>query len=158
MKSLLYGLILLPLAVTGLTFAKVYRQQIELAEKLKIPLPKIGPPPETDDPSVQKGYQIFNAKGCVFCHGPNGGGEVKNNNAVGGKIPALTHVGEGYSTEELKERIFKGVREILKDDPNGPTPPLYMPSWEGHIAPEEMDALVAYLMSLLPERKEEDSW
>lgn len=119
-------------------------------------VPPLGEPINSDDPIVQRGQEVFNTKGCVYCHGPNGVGGVKNNNAKDGIIPALTRVVEGYSDEELRKRILKGVREIAKENLHGPTPPLYMPAWKWVLTDSEMEALISFIKSLLP--KETQEW
>jgi len=35
-------------------------------------------------------------------------------------------------------------------DPEGPIPPLYMPSWEMHLSEKEINAVLAYLISEFP--------
>lgn len=107
-------------------------------------------PAGEETPLVKKGREIFNAKGCVYCHGPNAIGGVKNPNSQGGVMPSLTSVAHGFSEAELKAKILAGVKEIDKLDHSGPTPPLAMPSWKGHLTEVELSALVAYLLSLAP--------
>lgn len=158
MRGFLVFLIFLPLLLFGGTFAWVAHEESKLQRALNLPLPGPGPKPETEDPLVLKGWEVFNAKGCVFCHGPNGAGGVAHPNAVGGLIPSLTKVSEGYSDEELKDRILKGVREIAKENPDGPTPPLQMPAWKGHVTDEELGALAAFLKSLLPKEAKTEEW
>jgi len=121
------------------------------------PMPDIGTEPESDDPKVKEGWKVFTSKGCVYCHGPAGAGGIKNPGAVGGEVPSLTLVAQGYSEEELKERITKGVKadEISTDAGAGP-PPLYMPSWKNDLTKKELNDLVHYLFSLAPESEEED--
>jgi hypothetical protein len=63
-------------------------------------------------------------------------------------------VAEGYTKDELKDRILKGQREITPLDPKLPPPPLYMPGWAGTIGDTEVDDLVAYLISLKPAGEE----
>ncbi len=160
MRGFLVFLIFLPLLVFGGTFLWVAASQPKQAEAIavKVELPQIGSAPQSDDPLVKKGWETFNAKGCVFCHGPNGQGGVANNNAQGGKIPALTKVYEGYSKDELKEKIRRGVPEPGKADPKGPPPPLYMPSWKDNLTPDELDAIVAFLFSYKPKGGGGEEW
>lgn len=140
----------LPILITGATFGWVAYGEAKLVKSMNVPLPQPGAPTASDDALVKKGQEVFNAKGCVYCHGPNGAGGVKNNNSQGSEIPSLTKVSQGYSPEELKTRILGGVKEIGKEDAAGPTPPLYMPAWKGHITDEELEAVVAFLNSLAP--------
>ncbi|RMG93038.1 MAG: cytochrome c, partial [Chloroflexi bacterium] len=57
---------------------------------------------------------------------------------------------------ELRKKILEGVATIGKEDKNGPTPPFRMPGWHGRISREDLDAIVDYLFSLMPEGEEED--
>jgi mono/diheme cytochrome c family protein len=109
-----------------------------------------------EDP-VKRGEAIYNRVGCTGCHGPAGVGGYKNNNVVGGKIPSLKLVADGYSKEELKERVAKGVKPE-KEDPAGPDPMIQMPAWEEKLKSDELDALVEYLYSLRPPLSAEDAW
>lgn len=154
MRAFLAFLVFLPILVLAATFTWVARSK-PLASDVQVELPSLGAPLETEDPLVRKGWEVFTEKGCVYCHGPNAQGNVANNNAAGGTIPGLTEVFSGYSEEELVERILKGQPDIAKEDPEGPTPPLSMPPWEGALSQEELDALVAYLFSFRPEDYEE---
>jgi len=104
---------------------------------------------EATNPQLQRGRQVFLKYSCNACHGDRGGGGIKNLNAeTGGEINGLLHLTETYTTDELKEQIQKGTPEVEKDDPTGPDPPLHMPAYRDYIAGQEMQDLVAYLMSL----------
>lgn len=153
MKSFLYAALVLPILITSATFGWVLNGERKLVGSMSVAIPALGDPVESDDPNVLRGRELFNKKGCVYCHGPNGAGGVKNNNAQGGEIPSLTKVAEGYNASELKSKIAAGVREIGQADPAGPTPPLYMPAWKGHLGEDELDAVVAFLMSLAPKKE-----
>lgn len=158
MRILLYGLMALPVVVTGAALALVIREDRALSRAHNLPLPSLGEPTQSQDPLVRSGQDVFNAKGCVFCHGPNGTGGVHNNNSVGGLVPALSKVAEGYSDDELRAKILAGVREVAKEDPVGPAPPLYMPSWKTHLTDQELTALVAFLKSLMPAGAKGEEW
>lgn len=114
--------------------------------------------PEYMEDSVKRGEKIFKSVGCVGCHGNAGVGHYPNNNVVGGQIPALKTVADGYSKEELKDKIRKGVPESAKDDPNGPAPMIHMPEWGQVLKDDELDALVDYLYSLRPAPASGDGW
>lgn len=153
MRPFLYAAIVLPVLVTSGTFVWVLRGERRLVASMNVALPALGDPVQSDDPNIVSGQKLFNEKGCVYCHGPNGAGGVKNANAQGGEIPSLSKVAEGYNAEELAAKISEGVREIGKADPAGPTPPLYMPTWKGHLSEEELGQVVAFLMSLAPKKE-----
>jgi mono/diheme cytochrome c family protein len=112
-----------------------------------------------DDP-IQRGFELYRRVGCITCHGREGAGGYPNNNVIGGKMPALTKVKEGYSREELINKIKIGVRHPQKADPNGPEPHLWMPGWGEVLRPDELELLADYLISLYPKELEggEDDW
>lgn len=113
--------------------------------------------PKRAEEKIKSGQGIFLEYSCFVCHGQGGKGGIKNPNAVGGTAPALSRVAEGYTVEELKKKILEGVPKVGKQDPEGPDPPLFMPSWKGILSEEQVNALAAYLMSLLPE-SEKEKW
>lgn len=102
--------------------------------------------------SVAKGEVLFTRAGCVGCHGQGGRGGFPNNNVVGGQIPALTKVYEGYTKEELAHRIEGGVISA-PEDPSLPPPMLSMPKWGDRLSKEEIGYVVDYLFSLAPKGK-----
>jgi len=104
---------------------------------------------EATNPQLQRGREVFLKYSCNACHGDRGAGGIKNLNAeTGGEINGLLHLTETYTTDELKEQIRKGTIEVEKADPTGPDPPLHMPAYRDYIGGQEMQDLVAYLMSL----------
>jgi len=104
---------------------------------------------------LDRGHEVYRKYGCAGCHGADGKGGVPNPNAKTAQlVPDLIHVADGYTKDELKERILKGQREIPALDPNLAPPPLYMPPWGGVIKDAEVDDLVAYLLSLKPKGEE----
>lgn len=108
--------------------------------------------------SREQGAQQFQRFQCFACHGPGGKGGVRNPNAVGGEVPALTRVAESYTVEELKRKIQEGVPKVDKQDPDGPDAPLFMPSWKGVLDDEQLDSLTAYLLSLMPKTEKGEEW
>ena len=162
MKVFIILLLFVPVILFASVIARVVKRAAEAPSAFSIrqyPMPSVGEPPKSGDPKVTAGWKVFTSKGCVFCHGVNGSGGVKNPNAVGGEIPALTKVAEGYSADELKKKIHEGVKsENIATEPGAKSPPpLYMPAWENNLTGEEYDQVTAYLMSLSPKKKEE-SW
>ncbi|OGR82398.1 MAG: hypothetical protein A2902_06000 [Elusimicrobia bacterium RIFCSPLOWO2_01_FULL_64_13] len=110
-----------------------------------------------DDPaSVERGRKLYLKYSCGACHGPEGRGGIKNPNAIGGEVPPLARVREGYTLAELKEKIEDGFPAVLQEDPDGPEPPLFMPAWKKVLSKKQIDGLARYLMSLLPENEMED--
>lgn len=99
---------------------------------------------------VKRGEELFRRVGCVTCHNKAGKGGYPNNNVVGGLIPALVNVSDGYTKEEVVKKIAEGVRHPIKADAAGPEPLLYMPNWESRLKADELRALAEYLFSLKP--------
>lgn len=110
----------------------------------------------TEVDKVKLGKEIFQKYSCYVCHEKEGKGGVKNPNAqTDGQVPALIKVSESYTKDELRKKILNGVTKIEKKDPKGPEPPLSMPVWRGLLINEEIEYLIEYLWSLLPEKENE---
>lgn len=108
-------------------------------------------------PLLQEGYKEYKKYGCILCHGINGEKGIKNKNAqTGEEVPALTYVAEGYTRDELKQQILKGLRDIPQKDSLGQTPPYRMPSWKGVLSEKELESLTDYLLSLMPKGEKEE--
>ncbi|MBL8023402.1 MAG: cytochrome c [Elusimicrobia bacterium] len=105
----------------------------------------------------KRGENIYNRLGCGVCHGPYGGGGVRNTNVVGLEIPSLTMVRDGFTRDELKERIALG-RQPEPEDPLKPPPMFLMPAWGDLLKEDEMEDLITYLYSLRPPIKPGDVW
>jgi hypothetical protein len=69
------------------------------------------------------------------------------------EIPPLVLAGAGFTQEELKEKIRQGSLPATLD-PQGPSPQRTMPAWHAVMDEEELEALTAYLLSLVPEDHE----
>ncbi len=91
--------------------------------------------------------------GCVGCHGRDLKGGVKNPNSQGGEVPALIHLADDYTPEEVKAIIRRGKTPAL-EDPNKPAPPLYMPTWAKILSEEDLERILAYAWSLRPPQAE----
>lgn len=163
MKRLIVFLLFVPFLLFGTVVGMIVKRIAAAPGAFSIkefPMPSIGDQPQSDDARVIEGWKVFSSKGCVFCHGVGGTGGIKNPNAVGGEIPSLLKVAEGYSEDELKDRIRKGVKsEEISTEPGAKSPPpLYMPSWKDTLTEKEVDDVAYYLMSLAPKKKDEESW
>ncbi len=100
-------------------------------------------------PKAEQGRIIFEKAGCVTCHGLGGDGGYPNNNVAGGLIPALKLVSEGYTRQELLQKIKDGAVPIPTDS-RQPLPLLVMPKWKEQLKDAEIDAVVDYLFTLKP--------
>jgi mono/diheme cytochrome c family protein len=98
-------------------------------------------------PGAQRGELLFSKAGCVACHAQGGRGGYPNNNVVGGQIPSLLKVSEGYTKDELIAKIRGGVIPSPAD-PSQPAPMVYMPKWGDQLSDEEIGAVADYLISL----------
>jgi len=117
------------------------------AERVKTGAARSGPL----DPALDRGRQLYEKYSCIACHGAGGIGGVYNANAqTGGMINGVRFVAETYTKEDLAKKILDGVPVVPKGNPNGPNPPLAMPSYRGIVGVEEMRELVDYLFSLKP--------
>ncbi|MBI3547687.1 MAG: c-type cytochrome [Elusimicrobia bacterium] len=125
------------------------------------------------------GKFVFKKYGCAACHGLEGVAGRRNYNAMGagqpalddvkadkaklheamamGREPTLPDVLGTYTREELKKKIQDGVpgSQIAKYNPDGPTPPLYMPAWKDRIKGQELEDLITWLLSIA---KKQESW
>jgi cytochrome c551/c552 len=105
--------------------------------------------------SKEAGKWVYDRYGCAGCHGLNGKGGRRNFNYQGnGQEPILTKVIGNYTRDELRKKLDIGVPVVNKENPNGPTPPLYMPAWKDKISPPEMEALMDYLFSIAEKQEE----
>lgn len=74
---------------------------------------------------VAIGAGVFYEKGCEFCHRISGYGGIRG--------PDLTDVGDRLTKDQIITRIYSGATN--------------MPSYNGNMTPDELSALVAFLMS-----------
>lgn len=109
---------------------------------------------------IGRGALLFREQGCVLCHGAAGKGGVANlNSETGGKINGLALVKEGYSREQLLERLRDGVPEVGRADRNGPTPPFRMIPYGQLLNAQQLSDLADYVLSLYPkDRVPKDDW
>ncbi|MBI2363307.1 MAG: c-type cytochrome [Elusimicrobia bacterium] len=114
--------------------------------------------PEFSADPVKRGEEIYRRTGCISCHNKGGKGGYPNNNVVGGLVPALVNVSDGFTKEEVVKKVLEGVRHPVKQDPAGPEPLLYMPKWEEKLKKDEVEAVADYLFSLKPKTSGGESW
>jgi mono/diheme cytochrome c family protein len=177
--------------------------------------PGFAPRPVAGDP-VALGAWLYQQKGCVTCHGPEGRGGVDNPNSANSPVPRhdttaqklfLASEEDAQALIELLRRTaelgvgamngnaagsaaaldpfdafdvldeppeigrfpvvrarFENAREIVRLgrissrlDPEGPEPPLQMPAWKFLVEEREIDALLAYFVSLYPWEEDGDA-
>lgn len=105
----------------------------------------------------KRGEVIYTRGGCIACHGARGAGGYPNNNVVGNQIPSLAMVRDGFTRDELKQRIALG-RRPEPADPAQPAPLVVMPAWGQYLTEDEMEDLITYLYSLRPAEKPMEEW
>lgn len=104
-----------------------------------------------------RGAMLYKRYGCRGCHGANGSGGVFNRNSESGEqVPPLLYVKEGYTRDELRDRIRDGVPTVGKLEPEGPAPPLVMAGFGDRLSDGQIDDLISYLFSLYPDEEELD--
>ncbi len=105
---------------------------------------------------IVAGRIVYQRYGCGACHGADAKGGVPNPGSQVDPIPSLNRVAEGFTEDEVKQVILDG-RSSTPKDPGGIAPRLHMNSWKTLMDKEELDALVDYLMSLMP-KGEKSEW
>ncbi|MEZ0308745.1 MAG: c-type cytochrome [Ramlibacter sp.] len=103
-------------------------------------------PYATDAQSLERGKYLFESRGCVDCHGANGGGRVFVDDGKGLKIagPNITPGGvtAAYKPEDWVRTIRHGVKP-------GGQPAMIMPSEDyNRFTDVDLASLVAYVRSL----------
>ena len=91
-----------------------------------------------------EGAALYDAYGCVNCHGPNGLGGVPNPQSPDKTIPPLS--GQDFRKEFNTDA--KIIAVIRSGSVIGRAPIVSMPHWGGIIPDERLRALVAYLKTL----------
>ena len=108
---------------------------------------------------AEEGRRIAARLGCFSCHGAEGAGGVSNPGSDDGVVPALAG-GEirlwASDVEQLKMWILDGMpANEPSDDPRakltagqGGKRAIVMPGYRDYLLPGEIDALVAYVLSI----------
>jgi mono/diheme cytochrome c family protein len=99
--------------------------------------------PKKQGPAVE-GSVLYQAYGCVNCHGPNGLGGVPNPQSADKTIPPLS--GQDFRKEFNTDA--KIIDVIRSGSVIGKAPIVSMPHWGGIIPDDQLRALVAYIKTL----------
>jgi mono/diheme cytochrome c family protein len=101
----------------------------------------------TEAQALARGKYLFESRGCVDCHGANGGGRVFVDNGslrIAGPNISPAGVTAGYKPEDWVRTVRHGVK------PNG-QPVMIMPSEDyNRFTDQDLSALVSYVRSLAP--------
>jgi mono/diheme cytochrome c family protein len=119
-----------------------------MARKVEVPVKPVAY--VTDQQALERGKYLFESRGCVECHGANGGGREFVNDGKGLRIagPNITSAGvtADYQPVDWVRAIRHGVR------PDGRAL-MVMPSEDyNRLTDEDFAALVSYVRSLPPQR------
>lgn len=99
----------------------------------------------------ERGRMVAERLACWSCHGENLEGGVKNPNASPDEsVPALTTAFIDFDEDDLVRIILDGSKP-QKLDPQKPEPPFACPAWRNALTGSEVQDLLAYLESLVPE-------
>lgn len=108
---------------------------------------------------AEEGRRVAARLGCFSCHGPEGTGGIPNPGSDDGVVPALAG-GEirfwASNEEQLKMWILDGMPASEPSDDarakltagQGGKRAIVMPAFRDHLLPGELDALVAYVVSI----------
>jgi mono/diheme cytochrome c family protein len=105
-------------------------------------------PKPTFTNAIQHGRWVYEEYGCSGCHGIDARGGVRNFNYQYDVTPNLRRAVSSYTRDEIRDKISHGVAIVAKNDPHGPQPPLYMPSWKDKVKGDELEDLISYLLSI----------
>jgi len=102
----------------------------------------------TDADSLARGHHIASTRGCLVCHGPDGGGAMVIENPAMGKVhgPNLTHGVCGLPADWKDVDYVRAIRHGVTPDGRGL---FLMPSTEySTFSDADMGSLIAYLKTL----------
>jgi len=107
---------------------------------------------EVEVTRAARGFELAGQLGCFACHGPGGGGGVKNPGSREGEVPAFveqTQMMYVTSADELREYVLDGMPKRRRDDPaylaEIEAAMLRMPAFRPFLTARQVDDLVAYL-------------
>ena len=126
--------------------------------------------------AAEHGKFVFQKFGCAGCHGIDGKKGRRNFNGLAktqkqdaskpgdfeemakGEEPTLPDTMGTFTRDELRVKIQNGVppTSVAKFNPEGPTPPGFMPPWKEKVKGPELEDLISYLQSIA--KKEEGGW
>ncbi len=123
------------------------RAEYKRARRIELPVAAIAVP--ADAASLERGKYLYLSRGCVDCHGSQGGGRVLADDGKGLLLRGPNIAGgspttAGYRTEDWVRAIRHGIK------PDG-RPALVMPSEDyNRLSDEDLGALIAHLRQMPP--------
>lgn len=104
---------------------------------------------------AERGYEVALRSGCFTCHGPNGGGGVKNPGSSDDEVPGFSGGSPmmwAKSEGELREYILDGAPARKRNDPKYKEKVkkwlLAMPAYRGYLSESEVDELIVYIRAV----------
>jgi mono/diheme cytochrome c family protein len=104
---------------------------------------------------AERGYRVATRAGCFSCHGPDGGGGVKNPGSEDGEVPGFsggTPMMWAKSEDELREYIIDGAPARKRNSPRYKQQMeaqlLAMPAYRDYLGAREVDDLIVYLRAV----------
>ena len=99
----------------------------------------------------ERGRLVAERLACWSCHGPTLDEGIKNPNALPDEfVPPINTAYLDFEEEDLMAIIMEGSKP-LKVDAEGPEPPFSCPPWKNALDENELDDLLSYLNSIVPE-------
>jgi cytochrome c553 len=143
-----FGLVGLAALAAGVAGLGTYLATERMQRRLQVPSTPVAL--KSDAASIERGRYLFASRGCVDCHGANGGGRTFHDDGQGFVIagpnisPGPGSVVANYTPEDWGRTIRHGVK------PDG-RPALIMPSEDyNRFTDDDLAALVAYIRQLPP--------
>jgi mono/diheme cytochrome c family protein len=104
----------------------------------------------TDAQSLERGKYLFASRGCVDCHGANGGGKVFVDDGKGLRIKG-PNISPGAGSVVARYEAIDWVRTIRHGVGPGSRPLMIMPSEDyNRFTDDDLASLVAYVRALPP--------
>jgi mono/diheme cytochrome c family protein len=139
----LAALVVLAAGVVALGYQMGERK---MARKIDVVVTAV--PYTTDAQAVERGKYLFESRGCVDCHGANGGGRDFVNDGKGLRIAGSDITSAGATARYKPEDWVRTIRHGVK--PNG-QPALIMPSEDyNRFTDQDLASLVAHVRNLPP--------
>ncbi len=128
--------------VVGLKMGEHRRMRV-----VEVKLPD-SPPFTTDASMREQGHYLFESRGCVLCHGKNGGGREFVNDGKGTHIAGPNITSAGVTAKYQPQDWDRTIRHGVKPDGH---PVMVMPSEDySRLTDHDFSALVSYVRSLPP--------
>ena len=105
-----------------------------------------------EETPAARGHRLAGELGCFACHGPGGGGGVKNPGSEEGTVPAFTERTQMMyvkNADDLREYVLDGAPRRKREDPDYRTKMeaalLRMPAYRPFVSAAQVEDLVTYL-------------